>query len=87
MQIAERDADIMRAAAQGRADATRIQAQGDAAGIIARGTAQAEAQDKIGKTQTPAYLQFKAFDNREGNFFFVPTDKQNMPIIVNAGKK
>lgn len=84
VQIAERDADIARAAAQGRADATRIQAQGDAAGIIARGTAQAEAQDKIGKTLTPSYLQFKAFDNREGNFFFVPVDKQGIPIIVNA---
>lgn len=87
VQIAERDADIMRASAQGRADATRIQATGDAAGIIARGTAQAEAQEKIGKTLTPGYLQFKAFDNREGNFFFVPVDKQNMPIIVNTGKK
>jgi prohibitin 1 len=89
VQIAERDADIMRAAAQGRADATRIQAQGDAAGIIARGSAQAEAQEKIGKTLTPSYLQFKAYDTREGNFFFVPVDKQNLPIIVNAagGKK
>jgi prohibitin 1 len=87
VQIAQRDADIMRTAAQGRADATRIQADGDAAGIIARGTAQAAAQQKIGKTLTPSYLQFKAFDNHEGNFFFVPVDKAGIPIIVNAAKK
>ncbi|MDB4989495.1 MAG: hypothetical protein JWN04_4673, partial [Myxococcaceae bacterium] len=41
-------------------------------------------QEKIGKTLTPSYLQFKAYDTREGNFFFVPVDKQNLPIIVNA---
>ncbi len=85
VQIAERDADIMRTTAQGRADSTRIQAEGEAAGIIARGKAQAEAQEKIGHTLTPSYLQFKAFDNHDGNFFFVPVDKQGLPIIVNAG--
>jgi len=84
VQIAERDADIARTAAQGRADATKIQGQGDAAAIIARGTAQAEAQDKIGKTLTPAYLQYKAFDNHAASYFFVPTGKDNLPVIVNA---
>jgi regulator of protease activity HflC (stomatin/prohibitin superfamily) len=86
VQIAERDADIARTAAQGRADATRIQGQGDAAAIIARGVAQAEAQDKIGKTLTPAYLQYKAFDNHGANYFFVPTGKDNLPLILNVDK-
>jgi regulator of protease activity HflC (stomatin/prohibitin superfamily) len=84
VQIAERDAEIARAAARGRADATRIQAEGDAAAILARGTAQAEAQDRMGKTLTPAYLQFKAFDNHEGSYFFVPVGKDNLPVIVNT---
>jgi prohibitin 1 len=84
VQIAERDAEIARAAARGRADATRIQAEGEAAGILARGTAQAEAQDKLGKTLTPAYLQFKAFDNHDASYFFVPVGKDNLPVIVNA---
>lgn len=86
VQIAERDADIARTAAQGRADATKIQGQGDAAAIIARGAAQAEAQEKIAKTLTPAYLQYKAFDNHAASYFFVPTDKQGVPIIVNTDK-
>jgi len=84
VQIAERDADIARTSAQGRADATKIQGQGDAAAIIARGTAQAEAQDKIGKTLTPAYLQYKAFDNHAASYFFIPTGKDNLPIMINA---
>jgi len=84
VQIAERDAEIVRTAARGRADATRIQADGDAAGILARGTAQAEAQEKLGKTLTPAYLQFKAFDNKDGSYFFVPVGKDNLPVIINA---
>lgn len=82
VQIAERDADIARTAAQGRADATRIQGQGDAAAIIARGTAQAEAQEKIGKTLTPAYLQYKAFDNKAASYFFVPMGKDNLPFVL-----
>jgi len=84
VQIAERDADIARTAAQGRADATRIQGQGDAAAIIARGSAQAEAQEKIGKTLTPSYLQYKAFDNHAASYFFVPTDKQGLPVMINT---
>ncbi len=82
VQIAKRDADIVRAGAQGRADATRIQAEADAAAIVMRGEAQAKAQDKIGETLTPKYLQFRAFDTREGNFFFWPQGKDGMPIIV-----
>jgi regulator of protease activity HflC (stomatin/prohibitin superfamily) len=87
VQIAERDAEIARTAARGRADSTRIQAEGDAAGILARGAAQAEAQEKLGKTLTPAYLQFKAFDNKDASYFFVPTGKEGLPIIIDAGAK
>jgi regulator of protease activity HflC (stomatin/prohibitin superfamily) len=84
VQIAQRDADIARATAQGRADATRIQAEADAASIVMRGTAQANAQQKIGETLTPRYLQFRSFDSREGNYFFVPQGKDGLPIIVNT---
>jgi regulator of protease activity HflC (stomatin/prohibitin superfamily) len=83
VQIAERDADIARTAAQGRADSTKIQGQGEAAAIIARGNAQAEVQEKIGKTLTTSYLQYKAFDNHAASYFFVPTGKDSLPVIVN----
>jgi regulator of protease activity HflC (stomatin/prohibitin superfamily) len=87
VQIAERDADIARTAARARADSTRIQAEGDAAAIVARGTAQAEAQDKIGKTLTPNYIQYRAFDTREGNYFFVPQGADGLPIVISPEKK
>lgn len=86
VEIAQRDADIARTTAQGRSDATRIQAEGDAAAIIARGKAQAEAQAAVTKTLTPMYLQFKAFDNPASSYFFVPTGKDGLPIIVDASK-
>ena len=86
VEIAARDAEIARTTAQGRSDATRIQAEGDAAAIVARGKAQAEAQEAVAKTLTPEYLQFKAFDNHAASYFFVPTGKGGMPIIVDAGK-
>ncbi|HWB78678.1 MAG TPA: SPFH domain-containing protein [Nannocystaceae bacterium] len=84
VDIAQRDAEIARTTAQGRSDATRIQAEGDAAAIVARGKAQAEAQDAVAKTLTPEYLQFKAFDNHNASYFFVPTGKGGLPIIVDA---
>jgi regulator of protease activity HflC (stomatin/prohibitin superfamily) len=86
VQIAERDAEIARTSAKGRADATRIQADGDAAAIIARGNAQAKAQEAIAKTLTPAYLQYKAFDNHAASFYFIPQGKDGLPIIVNTEK-
>jgi len=86
VQIAERDADILRTNAKGRADATRIQAEGDAAAIVARGTAQAEAQDKIGKTLTPNYIQYRAFDTREGNYFFLPQGANGLPVVISPDK-
>ncbi len=84
VDIAQRDAEIARTTAQGRSDATRIQAEGDAAAIVARGKAQAEAQDAVTKTLTPEYLQYKAFDNHNASYFFVPTGKGGLPIIVDA---
>jgi regulator of protease activity HflC (stomatin/prohibitin superfamily) len=87
VEIAERDAEIARTTARGRADATRIQAEGDAAAIVARGKAQAEAQETIGRTLTTRYLQYKAFDNHQATFYFMPTGKNGLPVIVDSGRK
>ncbi len=84
LQIAARDAEIARTAARGRADATRIEAEGQAAAIVLRGQAQARAQEEITKTLTPRYLQYKAFDGDSTRYYFVPVGKDGMPVIVNA---
>lgn len=47
LEIAKRDAEIARTAAAGRADANRIEAEGEAAAMVARGDAQATAQAAI----------------------------------------
>ena len=85
VEVAVRNAEIARTSAQGISDATRIQAEGDASAIVLRGKAQAEAQESINKTLTPRYLQFKAFDQRNASYFFVPMGKDGLPLIINAG--
>jgi regulator of protease activity HflC (stomatin/prohibitin superfamily) len=84
VEIANRDAEIARTTAQGRSDAVRIQAEGEAAAVVAKGKAQAEAQEAVAKTLTRQYLQFKAFDNPNTSYVFVPTGKDGMPVIFNA---
>jgi regulator of protease activity HflC (stomatin/prohibitin superfamily) len=87
VQIAERDAEIARTTARGQADATRIQAEGDAAAIVARGSAQAEAQQKIDETLTTRYLQYKAFDDKQASYYFIPTGKDGLPIMIDTGRR
>lgn len=85
VDVAARNAEIARTNAQGVSDAIRIQAEGEASAIVLRGKAQADAQDAINKTLTPRYLQFKAFDQRNPTYFFVPMGKDGLPVIVNTG--
>jgi len=87
VEIASRDAEIARTTAKGRADATRIQAEGEAAAIVARGSAQAQAQGEIDKTLTSRYLQYKAFDNNNATFYFVPIGKDGLPLMIDTGKR
>jgi regulator of protease activity HflC (stomatin/prohibitin superfamily) len=82
LKIAERDADIARATARGRADAVRIEAEGRAAAIVIEGEAQGKAQAEITKTLTASYLRYKAFDSDATKYYFVPVGKDGMPIII-----
>ena len=84
LTIAEQDAEIARTTAKGRGDAIRIRAKGEAQATIIKGEAQAKAQDAIAKTLTGKYIQYKAFDSDSTVYYFVPTGKNGMPIIVNA---
>lgn len=84
LKIAERDADIARAAARGRADSIRIQAEGEAAALYLKAQAQAKAQAEITKTLTTGYLRYKAFDNDATRYYFVPVGKDGLPLIVNT---
>jgi len=82
VELAERDAEIARTQAKGQADAIRIRAEGEAQSIVLKGDAQAKAQAAISKTLSPGYLQYKAFDNPATRYYFVPTGKNGMPLIL-----
>lgn len=82
VRIAERDAEIQRTAAKGRSDAIRLEAEGQAAAIVVKGEAQA--QTAVGRTLTPEYLRYKAFDGEATRDYFVPVGKDGMPLIVNT---
>lgn len=84
LKLADRDAEIARVSARGRADAVRVEAEGRAAAIVAEGEAQAKAQAEITKTLTASYLRYKAFDSDSTKYYFVPVGKDGMPIIVNT---
>lgn len=86
LAIAQRDAEIARTAAGGRADAIRIEADGEAAAMVARGNAQATAQAAITKTLTPRYLSYKAFDNPATRYYFVPIGRNGLPILVDTSR-
>jgi len=62
----------------------RIIAEGQAQAIIIKAKAQSEAQRSINKTLTKSYLQYKAFDSDATRYYFVPTGKDAMPIILNT---
>jgi len=86
LDIARQEADIARTQAEGESDAIRIRADGEGKAIIIKGRAQAEAQEAIAKTLTPLYIQFKAFDGKSDSYYFIPTGKDGLPLIVNAGR-
>ena len=87
VEIAESDAEIARRKAKGDSDAVRIHSEGEAQSILIRAKAQANAQEAIGKTLSPAYLQYKAFDSPASTrYYFVPTGKDGLPLILNAGE-
>ncbi len=84
LDIARQDADIARTRAQGVGDSIRIRATGEAAAMVLKGEAQAKAQKAIAKTLTKAFLQYKAFDGSASRYYFLPTGKDGLPLIINA---
>lgn len=84
VDVAARDAEIVRTQARAQADAIRIRAEGEAQAIVLRGEAQARAQASIARTLSTQYLQYKAFDTPATRYYFVPTSRTGLPVILNA---
>ena len=84
LEIAGKEAEILRAKTKGLSDSIRIQAEGDAQALLVKGRAQAEAQEAITKTLTRDYLLYKAFGSNSTRYYFLPTGKDGLPVIINA---
>jgi regulator of protease activity HflC (stomatin/prohibitin superfamily) len=84
VQIANRDADIMRIRAKGEGDSIQIRAEGEAESMKIRANGQAAAQNTITKTLTPEYLRYKLYDNPNTKLVLIP-DKLNVPVLINPG--
>jgi regulator of protease activity HflC (stomatin/prohibitin superfamily) len=73
IEISRKDAEIIVIRAKAEAEATRVRAQ-----------AQAEAQRIIEESLGHRYLQFKALDNPNAKYFFLPTGKDGVPVLINT---
>ncbi|MHB0947565.1 MAG: SPFH domain-containing protein [Gemmatimonadaceae bacterium] len=84
VDVAVRAAEIARTQARGEADAIRIRAEGEAQAIVLRAEAPARAQASIARTLSTAYLQYKAFDTPATRYYFVPTNRSGLPVILSG---
>ncbi len=82
LAISTEDAAIAREKAKGEGDALKIMARAEAEAQKIRAGGQAEAQKIIDQTLTTKFLQFKAFDNPNAKFIFIPTGQEGLPIIL-----
>lgn len=87
LAISTSDAAIAREKAKGEGDALEIMARSEAEAQKIRAGGQAEAQKIIDQTLTTKFLQFKAFDNPNAKFIFIPTGQEGLPIILSPELK
>ena len=70
--------------AKQRAAITLIKAKADAEAQKERAKGQAEAQRIISESLNKKFLQFKALDNPSAKYFFMPTGKGGVPVVIDA---
>lgn len=68
--------------ARRKAEITRINAQVEAEATLIRADAQAKAQTMIDGALTPRYLQYKALESPSSKYFFMPTGKDGLPVML-----
>ena len=74
--IAEKDIEIAKRRATADSEAQIIRAEG-----------QAKSQEIIDKKLTPKYLQYKAFESNNSKFFYIPSGKGGLPLVIgNSGE-
>jgi regulator of protease activity HflC (stomatin/prohibitin superfamily) len=82
--IANQDAQIARIRAASAAETARIAAASDAETTRVRAEGEAYAQQMLGKTLTPLFVQLRALTSPTSKFVFVPESKQ-LSVVLGAG--
>jgi regulator of protease activity HflC (stomatin/prohibitin superfamily) len=72
--------------ARQRAEIAQIQAKADADAQKTRAKGQASAQRIISESLTQRFLQYKALDAKAAKYFFMPTGKGGLPIVIDANE-
>lgn len=86
LDTATKESEIILVRAKALSDSLKIQAEGDGQALLIKGRAQAEAQESITRTLTREYLLYKAFEGNSNRYFFLPTDRDGLPVIINAAE-
>jgi len=81
IKIASQEAEIAHIHAQSAADSARISATSDAETAKIRAEGEAKAQEMLGKTLTPLFVQLRALTSPSSKFVFVPEGKQLSVVL------
>lgn len=68
--------------AKRKAEITRINASAEAEAALIHADAKAKAQSVIDGALTPRYLQYKALESPNSKYFFMPTGKDGLPVML-----
>ena len=84
IKIAAQEAQIARIHAESNAETARIAATSDAETAKIRADGEAKAQELLGKTLTPLFVQLRALTNPSSKFVFVPEGKA-LSVVLGSG--
>ncbi len=83
IKIATQDAQIARIRAESAAETAKIAAVSEAETAKIRADGESKAQELLGKTLTPLFVQLRALSNPTSKFVFVPEGKQ-LSVVLGA---
>src|SRR5664279_1872331 len=84
IKIAGEEASIARIRAESAADTAKISASSDAETSKIRAEGEAKAQEMLGKTLTPLFVQLRALTNPTSKYIFVPEGRQ-LSVVLGEG--
>ncbi len=85
LKIASQDAQIAHVRAESARETAKIAAESDAESARIRAEGEAKAQELLGKSLTPLFLQLRALTSPTSKFVFVPEGRQMSVVLGTTG--